>query len=120
MQKLSIDVTMLDKTKFREVTRRNGKKAIFCDLVLHEKASDFGDGFAALDVTREEREAGEKGAIVGNWKYLGTSPARGSENRREQTRGELPKRPAPGTHGREPRKPPHDPDLDAPDDDIPF
>lgn len=36
----------------------------------------------------------------------------------QEQRRNLPQRPAPGTHGR--RAEPQDPDLDAPEDDIPF
>lgn len=30
------------------------------------------DGFAVMDIGKERREAGEKGAILGNWKHLET------------------------------------------------
>jgi len=65
---LSIDVTQLDKARFKEVTRKNGKKAIFCDLVLFEHQSEHGDYLIKQAVTKEERAARKEMPIIGNAK----------------------------------------------------
>lgn len=111
MQKLTIDVTKIPKDAIFI-----GKKGKYVTLILHENRNGpdqyENDGFAALDVTREQREAGTKGAIIGNWKHLGggkpAAPARSQVPKREYS---LP--------ARKPAPPP-DPDLDAEQDDIPF
>lgn len=63
---ISLDVTKLEKTRFFK-----GKKGIYADLALIEKPDDFGnDGFVVQSITKEERDAGEKGRIVGNWRIV--------------------------------------------------
>ena len=72
---LSIDVTLLDKKRFKEITRRNGKKAVFCDLVLFESQnSQFGDYMVKQSCTKEERQARVQMPIVGNGKNFGSKP----------------------------------------------
>lgn len=101
MQKLSIDVTKIPRDRIK-----TGKKGKYVDLVLFERPDQYGnDGFVAIDVTKEERESGVKGPIVGNWKNLG-----GGKPQSEHRKQPLPTRPSK----------PADPDLDAPEDDIPF
>lgn len=66
---LSIDVTLLEKARFKEVTRRNGKKAVFCDLVLMETPnSEHGDFIVKQSVSKEERQARVEMPILGNGK----------------------------------------------------
>lgn len=74
MIKLNIDVTKIDKTRIHE-----GKKGKYLDLVLVDHPSDYGDGFIAHDVSKEERNQGVKGTIIGNWKRVG-----GQREQREQ------------------------------------
>lgn len=86
-----------------------GKKGKYLDLVLHENKDGpdqyQNDGFAAISVSKEEREAGVKGPIVGNWRHVGQKPA------------PAPPRPATGA-GRAVRQP--DPMEPGDEDDIPF
>lgn len=107
MQKLKIDVTKIPRDKIFV-----GKKGKYVDLVLHDNrdgTDDYGnDGFIAIDTTKEEREAGEKGVIIGNWKHVGTKPK--AEQQRPAQR--------PATPTQQPKA--TDPDLDPPEDDIPF
>lgn len=100
---IKLDVTKLQKQRFF-----HGKKGgIYADLILIEHPNDFGDdGFIAQSVTKEERDAGERGPIVGNWR-------------------ETNKKPLPPTPVRQappmPAKPPPNPQADLiEDDDIPF
>jgi hypothetical protein len=64
-----IDVTKLDKTQFFK-----GTKGIYTDLVLipnKDGTDQYGnDGFVSQGVSKETREAGKKGAIVGNYKRI--------------------------------------------------
>lgn len=62
-----IDVTKIDKSRLFK-----GKKGIYLDCLLIEKESQYGDDFVIVQgVTKEERQAGIKGAILGNAKFLG-------------------------------------------------
>jgi hypothetical protein len=89
-----IDVTKLDKTKFHK-----GQKGIYADLVLipnKNGVDQYGyDGFVSQGVSKEDRAAGVKGPIVGNYKEILTQPKQ-----------QQPVKPV---------KEPHDPD-----DDVPF
>lgn len=64
---LSIDCTLVDKTRIKEIKRKNGKVAKFIDLVLIESPnSDYGDFMVKQQVTKEEREQGVQLPILGN------------------------------------------------------
>lgn len=104
MIKLKIDVKKIDKSKLFV-----GAKGTYLDCVLVDRPDDFGsDGFVSQDVTKAERDAGQKGVIIGNWKHLGQKPA------------PAPKQWPPARQAARPAVP-LDPDLDAPEeDDIPF
>jgi hypothetical protein len=92
-----IDVTKLDKSHFFK-----GQKGIYADLVLipnKDGTDQYGnDGFVSQGVSKEAREKGTKGAIVGNYKKI---------HRPE----------APQAKPAAKAKVPHDPDQD---DDVPF
>jgi hypothetical protein len=64
-----IDVTKLDKTHFFK-----GTKGIYADLVLipnKQGVDQYGnDGFVSQGTSKEAREKGEKGVIVGNYKKI--------------------------------------------------
>lgn len=102
---LDIDVTKLDKTRFR--AGKNGQK--YCDLVLIDHPKEKSDGFVKQGVSKEEREARVEMPIIGNFRIIGGKP-------RQQ-----PPPSNPGSQSR-PTRPPADPDLDAQPDgsDIPF
>jgi hypothetical protein len=66
---LSIDVTLLDKSRFKPYTRKNGKVAKFCELVLLDTPnSEFGDYMVKQGTTKAEREEGLQMPILGNGK----------------------------------------------------
>ena len=71
---LSIDVTQLDKRRFKEITRKNGDKAIFCDLVIFESKS--GKMFVKQQVSKEERAQNVQMPILGEAKDWAQSNAR--------------------------------------------
>lgn len=111
MIKIKMDVTKIPKDKIFV-----GAKGKYIDLVLFEnrETDQYGnDGFVSIDTTKEERESGEKGVIVGNWKHLGgKKPASQSMPQRPAQPSRKPAAPPP--------RPPSDPDLDAPEPEIPF
>ena len=102
---LNIDVTKIPKEAIQTNPNWKGK---FLKLKLVDFPKDDNDGFIAVDQTKEQREAKEKSAIVGNWKHVGQKPSPPAPK---------PQRSAPAPAQRNPV----DPDLDAPEeDDIPF
>ena len=92
-----IDVTKLDKSHFFK-----GQKGIYADLMLipnKDGGDQYGnDGFVSQGVSKEARDKGEKGKIVGNYKKI---------HRPE----------APQAKQAAKAKVPHEPDQD---DDVPF
>tara|TARA_R110000868_G_scaffold357782_1_gene619307 strand:+ start:307 stop:603 length:297 start_codon:yes stop_codon:yes gene_type:complete len=74
---ISIDVTLLDKKRFKELTRKNGQRAVFADLILvHTPDGQYGDYMVKQSVTKEEREARIEMPILGNGKTIGTQSAK--------------------------------------------
>lgn len=70
MIKLSIDLKKIDQSKCR--SHPNGAK--YCDLVLIESPQNrFGNDYMVVQgVSKEDRDAGVKGAILGNGKNFET------------------------------------------------
>lgn len=71
---IKLDVTKIDKTKLFK-----GEKGTYLDVVLIETPNnEYGNSHMAVQgVTKEERDAGVKGAVLGNAKTLGGgSPSR--------------------------------------------
>ena len=98
---VTLNVIKIDKEKLKREER-----GVFCDLILFEKPGKYDDGFVVQGLSKEEREAGERGPIVGNWK-------------------ETDKKKAPPKEPYQPtikQPPPPDPqkELLPEDDDIPF
>ena len=71
MQKLislSIDVTKIDAKRLYKGKKGNYLSAT---LFLKEEVDQYGNnGFIVESITKEEREAGQKGTILGNAKFL--------------------------------------------------
>jgi hypothetical protein len=67
---LSIDVKKLDKSRFKEITRKSGEPALFCDLILIESQSDYGDYMVKQSMSKEERENNLQLPIIGNGKIV--------------------------------------------------
>lgn len=69
MTKLNINVIKIDKTAIYKGKNGNGK---YLNLVLFENRGgkdQYGnDGFIVQELSKEQREAGNKGPIVGSWK----------------------------------------------------
>jgi len=81
---LSIDVTQIDKSRLKQVTRRNGEKAKFLELILIETPdSEYGDYMVKQGLTKEEREARVEMPILGNGKNV-SGKRQGREQPRER------------------------------------
>lgn len=60
-----IDVTKIDKNRLFK-----GKKGTYLDIVIIEKANQYGDGMIIQSVSEEERKSGKQGTIIGNIKRV--------------------------------------------------
>jgi len=67
--KLNIDVTKINKQRLHKGAK--GTYANFTVLLRDETDSYGNDGMIVEDVTKEERESGMKGTILGNAKIVG-------------------------------------------------
>ena len=71
---LSINLNKIDKSRIKEVTLKDGSVAKFINLYTtldSENEGKYGDhGFISHAVTKDERDAGQKGAIIGNGKIV--------------------------------------------------
>jgi hypothetical protein len=71
--KLNIDVTKINKARLHK-----GAKGTYANLtvLLRDETDSYGnDGMIVEDVTKEERESGIKGSILGNAKIVGKPQA---------------------------------------------
>jgi hypothetical protein len=89
MIKLKIHTWKIDKGAL--YTGKNGK---YLNCVLFENRdgqSEYGDdGFIVQDVTKEAREAGERGPIIGNWRHLDTKGGGKPTTRNNEPEGDDP------------------------------
>lgn len=71
---VKINVTRIDKSAIFE-----GKSGKYVDMLLMENkdgTDQYGnEGFVTQGISKERREAGEKGPIIGNWRRLKTAKA---------------------------------------------
>lgn len=66
---ISFDVTRLDKSRFKKVTKKNGDLAIYCELVLFETPNgQYGDYMVKQGLSKAERDEGVQLPILGNGK----------------------------------------------------
>ena len=76
---ISIDVLLLEKARFKKVTKRNGQGATYCDLVLFETPNgEYGDYIVKQGVTKEERAARKEMPILGNGRIIYPNKGGGS------------------------------------------
>ena len=65
----SIDVTLIDKAKIKDATRKNGNPAKFYEMVIFidDEENQYGQvGKIVESITLDEKNAGVKGTILGN------------------------------------------------------
>lgn len=66
MISISIDYDKIDKTRLFQ-----GKKGTYLDLVLIERDDQYGNNYMVVEsISKEERERGVKGQILGNAKII--------------------------------------------------
>lgn len=74
---IALNINVLKIPKDRIVV---GKKGEYLDLVLFDNKhgrDEFGnDGFVSISMSKQERQNGEKGVIIGNWKHINTEGAK--------------------------------------------
>lgn len=93
MSKIAVKI---DVKKISKDDLYAGKKGTYLDAILipnKDGASDYGDdGFVVQGVTKEKRDAGERGPIIGNWRYIGqgASASGNGGNRNNQPEGDDP------------------------------
>jgi len=86
MISLSIKTEKIEKQHLIE-----GKNGKILSVVLFENKDGQGkygdDGFAVQGVSKEARESGIRGVIIGNWRYIGqATAATATTNRRARTK----------------------------------
>lgn len=105
---IKIDVTKIDKALLFK-----GAKGTYLNVTLKDNKDgedQYGNaGFVTQDVSAQERQAGNRGPIIGNWKHVGGKP-QGQPASRPQNRPAPPQK----------RPPAPDPDLDGDDTTVPF
>jgi hypothetical protein len=82
MQKILLKI---DVMKIAKADLYVGQKGTYLDAILipNTTESKYGDdGFIAQSISKEKRAKGEKGPIIGNWRYLA------GENRNNEPEGE--------------------------------
>lgn len=76
--KVKIDVTKIDKARL--FAGKNGAKYLDCTLLGKDEPDQYGNDFMVVqDVTKEERLAGVKGAILGNAKHMDQQPRQNAQ-----------------------------------------
>jgi hypothetical protein len=83
---LSIDVTKIDKSRIKEVKRKNGETAKFLDLVLFECKSEYSDFIVKQSLSKDERGQKIELPILGNAKVI--SKSQGKQASSEQPSGD--------------------------------
>jgi len=60
----------IDVTKINKEYLYQGKNGKYLDFALHDKKTEYGDGYITQSVPKAAREKGIKGDIIGNWKRI--------------------------------------------------
>ena len=67
---ISIDVSKIDKTALYE-SQKTGKKYLSMSVLIREDKDQYGnDGFIVQKISKERKDAGERGPILGNCKIM--------------------------------------------------
>jgi hypothetical protein len=87
MISLSIKTEKLEKEHIIQ-----GKSGKIVAVVLFENKDGVGqygdDGFVVQSVSKEAREAGTRGPIVGNWRYIGQGASGKTSTRNNEPEGD--------------------------------
>lgn len=92
MISLSIKTEKIEKQHLIE-----GKNGKIISVILFENKDGKGqygdDGYAVQGITKEKREAGERGPIIGNWRHMevqAKAPAKSAPRDEEQGDQDIP------------------------------
>lgn len=89
MISLSIKTEKIDKQHLIE-----GKNGKILSVVLFENKDGQGkygdDGFAVQGVSKEARESGTRGPIIGNWRHIGQGATGGNSKPKNEDSEEIP------------------------------
>ena len=67
---ISLDVSKIDKTALYE-SAKTGKKYLNLTLLIRDEKDQYGnDGFVVQKISKSRKDAGERGAILGNGKIM--------------------------------------------------
>ncbi len=73
---LKIDMSKIEDRHL--FVKKNGSKSL--DAVFHDKPNDYGDdGFITQSPSKEARDKGERGPIIGNWRNIGSKPKQATQ-----------------------------------------
>ena len=115
---ISIDVTKIDKSLLKSVTKKDGTKATYLNLICwpnRDGQDKFGnDGSVKHSLTKEQRDAGIKSEILGNYKVKQEQDSVFPPGFAEKIN------PAPAFKNRAPKPQEDDPFGDIAEDEIPF
>lgn len=90
---LSIDVTKLDKSRFKRIAKKSGESAVYADLVMFETQSEYGDYIVKQQVTKEERAAKLEMPILGNGKIWDSNKPKRQRSTDEYSQPDAPTKP---------------------------
>ena len=66
-------VIRIDVKKINKEFLFRGEKGVWMDLKLMDRPDEYeNDGYVVQNPTQAQREAGEKGPIIGNWRNIQT------------------------------------------------
>jgi hypothetical protein len=66
-------VIKIDVKKISKDALYRGEKGTYLDCALMDRPDEYGWlGYVSQSVSKEKREAGERGPIIGNWKTIET------------------------------------------------
>ena len=86
IQTAKIDVTKIDKSRLYK-----GQKGTYLDVVLiPTPQSEYGDFMIVQQVSKEERDKGIKGEILGNGKVMGDAKSQPEQPQTSAPQDDLP------------------------------
>jgi hypothetical protein len=89
MISLSIKTEKLEKEHI--IAGKNGKIVAVVLFENKDGKNQYGDdGYVVQSVSKEAREAGVRGPIVGNWRHIGQGASGNATTRNNETEGDDP------------------------------
>jgi hypothetical protein len=87
---ISIDVSKIDKTALYE-SPKTGKKYLSMSVLIREDKDQYGnDGFIVQKISKDRKDAGERGPILGNCKIMDWDAPKRSQHGEAKANGYAP------------------------------